>query len=246
MPLEALGAAASLGGGLVDAWSTMNTNKANVALAREQMQFQAMMSSTAHQREVADLKAAGLNPILSATGGSGASSPAGSSATMVAPQIGSSAKSAADTYAQYAALNENLKNVAADTEQKIASSKLLASQNESTAKDIERKGIDNSFQGALLGTQLKKMGIDADLAVKSFGDQLKQIAANVEATKAGVKGREADTAFREQETKYGHLSDKLLEGLGFNASSAKDHDRSFKDNLYDLHSIFMRKFFGGK
>ena len=31
-----------------------------------------------------------------------------------------------------------------------------------------------------------------------------------------------------------YLSDKLLEGLGFNASSAKDHDRSFKDNLYDL------------
>ena len=42
------------------------------------------------------------------------------------------------------------------------------------------------------------------------------------------------------------MSDKLLEGLGFNASSAKDHDRSFKDNLYDLHSIFMRKFFGGR
>lgn len=84
-------AGSSLVSGGLDAFSASSANRANAGINREMMNFnhdeaelnrqwQERMSNTAYQRQVEDMRKAGINPIA-AYGSGGASSPGGSTAS---------------------------------------------------------------------------------------------------------------------------------------------------------------------
>lgn len=87
------------------AWSaeqSANAMRFNAQEAAKNRHWQELMSNTAHQREVKDLMAAGLNPVLSALNGNGASVTSGATASGV---VGSGSKADADTSTSAAIAN---------------------------------------------------------------------------------------------------------------------------------------------
>lgn len=109
IPALALGAMSWLG--------QNKANKQNREIAREQMGFQERMSSTAWQRGVKDMEAAGLNPALAYSQG-GASTPGGASAQMASETSGatSSALQAVQAKKMIELQNAQIRKTAAEAE----------------------------------------------------------------------------------------------------------------------------------
>lgn len=137
--------------------SAANMNNAfNAEQAQKQMDFQKMMSDTSHQREVKDLVAAGLNPILSANGG--ASTPSGASAS-------------ADTSAT------TLKAQMAMQQMQIGAQMKMQAQNIESAQKIAR--WNNDLQRELGFAQLKNNEAIANISAGAsmYGAQLSSSAS---------------------------------------------------------------------
>ncbi len=129
---------------LIGARSARKTNQAASAQAARSMEFEERLSKTAHQRQVADMKKAGLNPILSATGGSGASTPSGKAAPVIDPA--STATQSVASALQAKRLNQELDNL--DAQEELTKEQKKAIQYGVPGKTLGTLAIDKTLEQA--------------------------------------------------------------------------------------------------
>nr|QJB20166.1 MAG: DNA pilot protein [Microvirus sp.] len=172
-----------------------------------QMQFQQTMSDTAHQREVKDLRAAGLNPILSAN--KGADVPGGASMSVINPMAGaSSAVQAARAQrnqdqmnASQTALNAmNAQNAGASAKQTQIMTPILKAKAGAEAANLV-KDLQWKDKEKLMNMIQKGVGIGTDVMGAFGGGAAKAIKKGIEEFKIpetpkgqpGIKIRQPNT-----------------------------------------------------
>lgn len=170
--LSGVTAAAPLVSGLLGFSGQQDTNEQQIHLAQNQMDFQERMSGTAYQRAVADMKAAGLNPMLAYSQG-GASSPGGAMAQIGNPAIAAS-------------------NAAASAAQ-IEQTRAMTSKTVAEKDNVE---ADTALKGGQLRQTLSSAGhLDASASqirqdMQTFDDRWQKLKYEVKAAGWGSKSAE--------------------------------------------------------
>lgn len=154
---EAIGGAVNLGSSALSAYFGWKHQK-------EVMQNR-------HQWEVADMRKAGLNPILSATGGSGAP---GNAPSIVAPDLAGAMKSGAETSTQHS--EKNLKD-ALEKQTYVQNSALQADAGLKRAQSVAADSSSNLMWSQTKGQEIANKIQEENLKQAKFMTQNSAIAS---------------------------------------------------------------------